>query len=150
MIKSIKKHYQFLDTTHPPLAKAVRYIVSGGTAALVDLGLLYIFTDVFGWWYLTSAVVAFILAFFVSFFLQKFWTFKDGSKDRIHFQLIIYLTIALVNLVVNTLLMFVGVHYLGLHYMLAQFIVAGLIACSSFFLYRRFVFIAPKVISESI
>ena len=46
----------------------VKFIIAGGTAAFTDLVLLYIFTDILGWWYLVSAAIAFVIAFFVSFF----------------------------------------------------------------------------------
>ena len=136
MIDYIKK----LENEYPRLSKLFRYVASGGIAAFVDLVLLYIFTDFLHIWYLLSAILAFILAFSVSFILQKYWTFKDDSKEEMHKQVIIYFIIAIINLGINTLMMFVSVHYIHLHYMLAQFIVAGLIAFWSFFIYRKFVF----------
>ncbi len=120
--------------------KIMRYIVSGGITTFVDLSLLYIFTDAFHIWYLLSAVFAFIIAFFVSFFMQKYWTFQDVSKEGIHKQMITYLLIALINLGINTLLMYIFVNTIHLHYMIAQFITAGLIAISSYFIYKKVIF----------
>jgi putative flippase GtrA len=64
----------------------VKYVVSGGSAAIVDIVALYVFTDLFGIWYILSAILAFISAFFVSFLLQKYWTFKDNSNTNISFK----------------------------------------------------------------
>jgi dolichol-phosphate mannosyltransferase len=118
----------------------VRYVISGGTAAVVDLGLLFIFTDVFHIWYLLSAVIAFLFAFFTSFFMQKFWTFQDSATERIHQQIALYFIVAIANLILNTALMYVFVEFIRLHYMLSQVVVALLIACGSFFVYRNFIF----------
>ena len=93
----------------------VKFIISGGTAAITDLVLLYIFTDILGLWYLISAAAAFIVAFFVSFFLQKFWTFRDNSRDRIFKQLGQYLTVGIVNLCINTMGMYVVVDKFGVN-----------------------------------
>jgi putative flippase GtrA len=123
--------------------RLVRYFISGSTSTVVDLALLYVFTHWFGWWYLWSAIVAMLIAIFVSFSLQKFWTFNNHSLDTAHQQFFFYTIVALINLGVNTLLMYLMVDLLGVWYLLAQVIAAGLIAISSFFVYRHFIFKIP-------
>ena len=71
-------------------ARLLRYLVAGTVAAVVDFGLLYLFTEKGGLHYLTSAMLAFIVAFIVSFLLQKFWTFQDDSMEKMHSQVAIY------------------------------------------------------------
>ncbi|MEK7208366.1 MAG: GtrA family protein [Patescibacteria group bacterium] len=121
-------------------ARAWRYLAAGGSAAAVDLGLLYALTEWFGLHYLLSAVVAFVVAFCVSFFLQKFWTFEDHSVERVHAQIVLYFVVAAANLGLNTLLMFLLVEKLGFWYFAAQLIAGALIACESFFISRHIVF----------
>ncbi len=121
-------------------ARVWRYLAAGGSAAAVDLGLLYALTEFFGLHYLFSAVLAFIVAFCVSFFLQKFWTFQDPSVERVHAQVALYFVIAVANLGLNTLLMFLFVEKLHLWYFGAQIIVGALLACGSFFISRHIVF----------
>ncbi|PIQ69064.1 MAG: hypothetical protein COV91_01060 [Candidatus Taylorbacteria bacterium CG11_big_fil_rev_8_21_14_0_20_46_11] len=117
-----------------------RYLVAGGVAAVVDLCALYGFTEYIGFHYLSAAVIAFVFAFFVSFLLQKFWTFQDESVDRVHRQVFAYFVIALFNLALNTLLMYVFVEWAHLGYIVAQIIASGLLACESFFISRYFIF----------
>lgn len=126
------------------MGRFIRYCVSGGTALALDLVLLYAFTDILGWWYLWSAVVAFAIAIVVSFILQKFWTFEDRSADNVHRQFALYIAIALGNTAVNTGLMYLFVDYFGIPYLLSQIIASGIIAASSFFIYRRFIFNRPN------
>lgn len=121
-------------------ARVCRFIISGGTAAVVDLGFLYLLTDWFGLHYLFSAVLAFIGAFGVSFSLQKFWTFQDDSVERVHVQLSISFAVAVVNLFLNTALMYFFVDTLHLWYMAAQIIVGILLAFESFFVFRYVIF----------
>ncbi|KKU77378.1 MAG: GtrA family protein [Parcubacteria group bacterium GW2011_GWA2_47_64] len=117
--------------------------MSGGTAAAVDLGLLYFFTDRFGLHYLLSAALAFIVAFSVSFTLQKFWTFQDASTDRVHIQASLSFFIALINLGLNTALMYVFVDKLEIWYMASQIIIGAVLAFESFFVFRFIVFRKP-------
>ncbi|KKT26577.1 MAG: GtrA-like protein [Parcubacteria group bacterium GW2011_GWA2_43_9b] len=120
--------------------RIIKYIISGGTAASVNFILLYFFTDILGLWYLLSSVLSFVAAFFVSFFLQKFWTFGDGQRDVLYKQMVVYLSITLFSLAVNTVAMYVLVDLFGVWYMLAQFFVSGLIAFWNFTAYKFFVF----------
>lgn len=120
--------------------KILRYLVAGGIAAAVDLSILYFLTTILGIWYLFSAIIAFLFAFGVSFYLQKFWTFADRSVDRLSSQMIFYFIITSINLSLNTLLMFAFVDGLHWPYLFAQIIVSALIAGESFFVYQKFIF----------
>ena len=83
--------YSALDERYPAQMRFLRFLISGGTAAVVDLLFLYVLTDGIHMWYLLSSVLAFLAAFSVSFTLQKRWTFRDRSNDRLHVQAPVYL-----------------------------------------------------------
>ncbi len=121
-------------------ARFFRYLVAGGTAASVDFFFLYTFTEKVGLHYLVSAALAFVAAFCVSFLLQKFWTFQDDSIERVHTQVALYFIFALMNLGINTALMYLFVDVMEIWYMGAQFLASGLIAFESFFIGRYFIF----------
>jgi len=123
----------------------IRYIISGGTAAVVNLGILFILVHFFNNWYLISSVISYALAILVSFLMQKYFTFKDFTKDRIGEQGVLHVGIQVFNLCLNTLLMYLLVDLGGIYYLLAQIISAGSIAVYSFFLYKHMVF-APAVV----
>lgn len=120
--------------------RSARFLVAGGTAAAVHLGVLFILTDIFRLWYMFSTTVGFLAAFFVSFLLQKFWTFQDAGRERLRAQLALYFILAVCNLFLNALLMYFFVDVRGVWYLLAQVAVSGGIALESFFLYRTFIF----------
>lgn len=116
---------------------AFRYILSGGTSAVVDLILLYILHSVVGLHYLVASILAFSVAFCVSFILQKFWTFKNHSTEGIHGQAAIYLGSSLFSLGFNTLLMYLFVDKLHLQVLLSQIFAGAIVACFTFFISRR-------------
>lgn len=117
----------------------IRFIISGGTSASVNLLLLYLLNTVFEIYYLTSAVIAFIGAFGVSFTLHKFWTFKSHN-DKAHKQVVMYLQTSLLALLLNTFLMYVFVDYLKFMVIVAQIFVGMIVAVFSFFMSQTFVF----------
>ncbi len=130
--------------------QVVRYLIAGGTAAATDIILLYVFTSLLHIWYLISTVLAFLIAFIVSFLLQKYWTFADGANAAWKSQALKYLVITSTNLGLNTLLMYFSVDYLHIHYLFAQIIVSGLIAIESYFIYQIFVFKKKPPVSSQV
>ncbi len=121
-------------------SKILKYLISGGSAAAVNLSVIYVVTDMFHVWYLLSSVVANVVAFFVSFFLQKFWTFNNASVGLMKKQLMLYFVVAAMNLVINTMLMYLFVEDFHLHYLIAQIATSALIAVESYFVYQHLIF----------
>lgn len=127
---------------------AIRFIISGGTSAFVDLLVLYFLNAVLGVHYLTSAVLAFMVAFVVSFTLHKFWTFKSHGEST-HRQVVMYLGTSLFGLLLNTLLMYLFVDHVflgifveqeNIRVLFSQIVAGILVAFCSYFLSHNFVF----------
>lgn len=120
--------------------RIIKYIIAGGTAAAVNIAGIYILTDLFHLWYLASGVLAFLVAFVVSFTLQKFWTFNDHSTENVHIQVSIYLIVSLISLLWNTFLLYIFVDVFHIWYLLAQIFAGAIVALSNYFMYKKFVF----------
>jgi putative flippase GtrA len=127
------------------IPKVIRYIVSGGSGAVVNIGTLYVLTRAFGVWYLTASVVAFIVSFFVSFGLQRFWTFEHRSSNAVLRHASLYLLVALCNLCINTFIVYMAVEYAGMWYVLAQLFAGIIVSVYSFFLYRTIFFTSSEM-----
>ena len=125
LVKTLRHHKIF-----------VKFIIAGGIATLVDFSLLFVFTDIFKIWYVLSASLAFMFAFVISFHLQKFWTFRDGSRHKIYKQVFIYFLVTFSSLIINAIGMYILVEYFNIWYMLAQVIIGGFLAGGNFFIYK--------------
>jgi putative flippase GtrA len=118
----------------------VRYVISGGTSATVNLLTLSILYYIFHIYYLIASVFAFLVAFFVSLGLHKFWTFKDSSMNGVHKQAGKYLASSIFGLAINTSFLYIFVDYFHIYVFLGQ-IFAGLITASvTFFISRDHIF----------
>ena len=118
----------------------LKFLIAGAFVVAVNLTVLYVLTDLLHIYYILSTVLAFFVAFSISFFVQKHWTFKDRSNDQLHIQLPIYLAVQLVNLTCNTALMFVFVEYLHVWYLMSQAIISFLLAMVVYFINKAFIF----------
>ncbi len=121
--------------------KFLKFALSGGTSAVLNILLLYVFVGWLGMWYLPASILAFILAMIVHFLMQKLWVFTHKEAEGVHVQFIKFFLLALLNLAVNSVGMYVLVGLIALNYLLAQIIVRIVLAILNYFVYERLVFI---------
>lgn len=117
-----------------------RFVISGGLATATNLAVLAVLVHALHVWYVPASAFAFLVAFGVSFTLQKFWTFGDDRTHLLRRQAIIYFCIVLCNLVINTALVYAFVEYLRFMPLIAQALASLIVAFESFFAYRFLVF----------
>ncbi len=59
--------------------QAVRFTIIGGIGTLMSLALLYIFTDIIGLWYMTSAIITTFIVYGWNFYGQRSYAFSRGK-----------------------------------------------------------------------
>lgn len=118
----------------------LKFLISGGTSTSIDIFVFTTLTYWVGLWYITSSISSFIIAFGVSFVLQKFWTFRDKDTEKFMKQTYLYFIVAIVNLGISTLLIYLFVDYIHIHKFISKVIANMIIAAESFFIYRYFIF----------
>jgi putative flippase GtrA len=138
---------RFLQDKHPKIFKVcedhksiVKFVVSGSSAAAVDLLALYLFHGVFHQEIVLSTSLAFLFSFMVSFSLQKLWTFRNYNKKRLPHQLILYISSAFISLNLNALGMHLLVNNWNIWYLLSQIMVNVFLGTINFFVYKYLVF----------
>lgn len=130
----------FASDSFRQYAQVARFIISGGMAFLTNITLLFLLTNNIGIWYLTSSVIAFLGAFFVSFSMQKYWTFQSREFGVIVNEVGRTIILTLINLFLNTVFMYLFVEFMHIHYLFAQILSAGIIAIETYFVYKNVIF----------
>lgn len=117
----------------------MRFVVVGTTAAFVQLVTLFILVDFFNWRPLRGNILAFILAFIVSYCGHQFWTFghvKTHHKD----SLWKFLIVAFFSFLLNQGLFYIFLVKFGFHYMPALIIVLLIVPPLTFILSKTWAF----------
>jgi putative flippase GtrA len=121
------------------IKRFVKYSVVGVSTFLLDLLLLYIFTDIFSINYLVSTLVAFLTAVSINYFIcrrQVFSSSKRGIKDGyLYFLIIIFF-----GVIITLGLMYVLVDILNIYVLHARIIVAGFVGIFNFLINDKFNF----------
>lgn len=112
----------FIEKTDNSLLQFIRYFFVGGVAAVVNIGMLFIFTDLCHIYYLISNIMSFSLGLIVNYILSKLLVFQDKVSLSTSKEFIIYAIIGVVGLGIDTLLMSVFTDTFNIYYMLSKII----------------------------
>ena len=122
------------------LGQMLRFGISGVATALTLMGVLYGLTEFAGLWYIYSVLIASAVSFFVSFGLQRLWTFRSTEPKAALPQLMAFVALFLANSAINAGLLYVMVEEFHASYLLSELFIAVLIAMWNFFIMRFLIF----------
>lgn len=122
------------------LGQMLRFGISGVAAALTLMGTLYALTEFAAIWYVHSVLIASVVSFFVSFGLQRMWTFRDVDQGAALPQLVAFVTLFLANSAINAGLLYVMVDHLHTSYLISELFIMILIAIWNFCIMRFLIF----------
>ena len=125
------------------LFQIIRYFISGGIAAVVDFGLLYLLTEFFGLYYLWSAVISFSVGLLITYLFSITWIFNQRRISNRWIELLIFSVIGVVGLLLTYLFMQYFTEVINLHYMLSK-VLTTIIVFFWNFLTKRFVLFTKK------
>ena len=90
------------------LTQIFRFGVVGGTAFLIDYGILYCLTEFVGINYLLSGMISFSVSVIYNYILSKTWVFDTKESNRKIAEFIIFVILSIIGLGINQIIMYVG------------------------------------------
>ena len=120
--------------THP----VFRYLISGGTGALIHLAILTGLVEQFGTNDTIATSIGFVVGSVINYSLQYHWTFSADGPHHIMFTR--YTMVTLITMSINAGIFWLFTHQLGLYYLYSQIIATGLMVFVNFHINKRFTF----------
>ena len=128
----------------------MRYLLVGGSAFLVDFGVLVLFNNIlpelFGYRLYIATALGFIAGLIFNYIfsiLFVFQTARDHITGRSFQSFMVFTLIGLIGLGLTELGMYAGTELLGIHYMLVKMIVTGIVLIWNYLGRKFFVFRQP-------
>lgn len=106
----------------PIIKQFIKFGIVGGLGTLVNIAILYIFTDFFHIYYIASEIIAFIVSGLHNYVLDKVWTFKENIEDKAVLKYIQFFSISVISLVINLIILYILVEFFVLWYILAEIV----------------------------
>lgn len=108
--------------------QAFRYLISGGTAFLVDTALLTLLTELFGREHLLLwTAVAFATGLLITYLFSILWVFDNRSMKSRTAEVSVFVLIGIIGLGLTELLMWLLAQKAGLHYLLSKIVTTVLV-----------------------
>lgn len=136
---------QSLLTLISQYQRFAKFLVTGVIMTVVNLGLLYLCTDIIGLWYMVSLYVSFAITVILNFIVQKYWTFHDAPRHSTGRRFGLFVLNAIVYLALNSLVLYLLVEYVHMWYLLAQAITIGILMIMNYTFYRLIIFKPDRV-----
>ncbi len=128
----------------------IKFVISGGTALAAELVLIALLTEIFHLWYVVSSGIAITMGFGISFYLQKFWTFRHDCVKKIYKEMLLYLVVAVIGIIVNVwgikflVETFRSYYSFPLDYVFAQAFMGFCLGIGNFVFYKFIIFVKEK------
>jgi putative flippase GtrA len=91
-----------MANNHKEWTRFFRFAIVGASGAVVDFGILNLFTLVFKVAYVPSSVVSFIMAVLNNFLWNRYWTYPDSRSKHVAKQLTQFAIINIIGLAIRT------------------------------------------------
>jgi len=116
----------------------VKYGIVGGSSVLIDMGLIFIFTEFVGLWYMFSAIISQTAAVIFNFSMNRAWSFR--SNGLVGRQMAKYLMLTGFNYLYGIGALYLFVEVFHLHYLIAKMVIAMLMVSWNFLLFKYIIY----------
>lgn len=117
----------FKEKTDNTFIQFFRYLFVGGFAAIVNIGMLFIFTDLLHLYYIMSNVLSFVLGLIVNYLLSKKFVFQEETSISQSKEFIIYAIIGIIGLGLDTLFVWLFTDITKIYYMISKLISTAIV-----------------------
>jgi len=122
----------------PHLPQFLRYLVSGGSAAALELGSykLMLLANV---WYLAAASISAGIGLLSAFTFHKYFVFRKKENTRSH--VVRYIILQGGNAVAQVSFVYIFVEFFSVEEFIAKILGIGIVVSWNFFIYKLFVYV---------
>lgn len=110
----------------------LRFLVVGGTAFLIDFGVLYLLTEWISLGYLFANCISFIISVIYNYILSTLWVFDAKQTKSKSQEFVIFLLLSLVGLGINQGIMWITVEKMSVNYLLAKILATAIVMIFNF------------------
>ena len=122
----------------PLNCEVLRYFIVGVLGTLIHFGILATLVELGRMDPVLASTIGFIVTLFVSYVLNRRWTFASRVRHRVAFTR--YAAVSMFGLALNSLIMYLAVHVFDLWYIAGQALVVAVVPAVNFALNRSWSF----------
>ena len=117
----------------------IKFGFVGGSAFVIDAGLLFILTEFFGVHYLISGTVSFSVSVIYNYILSVNWVFNPNKKMKKTIEIVIFIGLSIIGLGINQIIMWIFVDLFHVYYMLSKVVATVVVMIYNFVTRKLFI-----------
>lgn len=117
------------------IKQVIRFGFVGGTAFIVDYGILFLLTSVVKINYLAASCISFSVSVIVNYILSNLFVFKMKKEKH---TLLVFLIISIFGLGINQIIMWGMTEKLNVYYMMSKIGATFIVMCWNFIMRKIF------------
>lgn len=118
--------------------RLLKFLISGGSAALIEYIVFLILNSLLRVDVIVANTVSFSCGLVVSYMLNRVWVFKSAADHKKQFAS--YLLLAVINLVLSNILVWLLVHVVVIAPFIAKFLTMGAVASWNYLIFSKIIF----------
>ena len=126
------------------LIRFLKFGVVGGSGVIVNMFFLWLFTDIFGIYYLVSSVMAIFLAMTNNYIWNDLWTWKGRGENGFKSYFLRFLKFCfvsgMIDYVGNLSILWILTHFFHVYYLISNLIAIGTVMLFKFFVHDKWTF----------
>ena len=128
------------DYSNNEKIKILIYLFIGGTAALIEWGLFYLFDVNWHWNYLFATTLAFFCSTVCHYIMTNIWVFDSGKRYERVKEVTLVFVVSIIGLLFNLMLMFVFVEFLQWTAMLSKVLASCIVVVWNYISRKKWVY----------
>lgn len=120
------------------IKQILRFGVVGGSAFLIDFGVLWIFADLLGVHYLISNVIAFTVSVIYNYILSILWVFDTDKTRSKTAEMAIFVLLSVIGLGINELIMWICVDGMQIAHLISKIAATAIVMVYNFITRKLF------------
>lgn len=111
------------------IKQVVKFIFVGGTAFVVDYGILFLLTSTLKMNYLVASCISFSVSVIINYILSNLFVFKMKKEKK---TFLLFLVISILGLGINQIIMWGMTEKLNVYYMISKIGATFIVMCWNF------------------
>lgn len=114
------------------IQQLIRFGFVGGSAFLIDYGIMILLTEVFSIDYLVSSGISFSISVIYNYIMSIFWVFNVDKEKNGVTNFAIFMVLSIIGLGINQLIMWLMVDKAGVFYMFSKIVATAVVMVYNF------------------
>lgn len=115
------------------LKQVIKFVFVGGTATLLDMGILYLFNTHLGMYHLYAGTIAFVVATFYNYYMSMKFVFSSKfDKEARHKEFVAFFVLSLVGLIITLTGLYIFKDLMGIPVMISKVLVGVVVMIFNF------------------